>query len=193
MDMTRQGDPSTPESLGAGYKAATVTMYGRAFHTFFPFVLVRDHRSSHSNVSQTLVRPCNGHTPLWCWRLSCSVLQCHEVLYGLRTPDNDGTSSRVGGYQEMTLHKGSVYRKNRCVAWIECLVAMTDLAWGFGYRHRAKTGSANLALRIPTAVYLRNAPGRAGSSKYQGYVECSKANRGLDLPAVSIPRSIVSG
>jgi hypothetical protein len=57
MKMTQQSDPSTPESPGAGYKAVMVAVYEQAFRTFFPFVLVRNHRSFHSDVSQTLVRP----------------------------------------------------------------------------------------------------------------------------------------
>lgn len=40
-----------------------VAMYERAFHTF-PFVLVHNHRSSHPNVSQTLVRPDKDNTLL---------------------------------------------------------------------------------------------------------------------------------
>ena len=62
MNMTQQSDPSTPESPGVGYKAVMVAMYERAFHTFFPFVLVRGHRSFHPNVSQTLVRPGQDNT-----------------------------------------------------------------------------------------------------------------------------------
>lgn len=65
----------------------------------------------------------------------------------------------------MTLHMVSLHRKNRCVGLMECLVAKADLAWGFGYRHHARAGSANLALHTPIAVDLRNAPERAGSSK----------------------------
>jgi len=58
MKMTQESDPSIPpESPGGGYKAVMVAMYGEAFHTFFPLVLVRDHCPFHSNVSQTLVRP----------------------------------------------------------------------------------------------------------------------------------------
>ena len=61
--MTQESDPSTPpESPGGGYKAVMVAMYGEAFHTFFPLVLVRDHRPSHTNVSQTLVRPDKDNT-----------------------------------------------------------------------------------------------------------------------------------
>ena len=95
MKMTQQSDPSTPESPGVGYKAVMVAMYEQTFHTFFPFVLVRNHRPFHCNVSQTLVRPGKDNTPLLLWRLNRSVVQCHKVLYSLRTPNNDGTSSRV--------------------------------------------------------------------------------------------------
>lgn len=74
MDMTQQSDPSTPESPGVGYKAVMVAMYGQAFDTFFPFVLVRNHRPFHSNVSQTLVSPGKDST---------SVMALDIKLFGL--------------------------------------------------------------------------------------------------------------
>jgi len=88
----------------------------------------------------------------------------------------------------MALHMCSLYRKRRCVAWMEWSASWprADSAWGSDYRRRVRTGSANLVLYIQIAAYLRNAQERAGSSKWQWYAERSKANRGLDLqPSVS--------
>ncbi|KAF9653077.1 hypothetical protein BDM02DRAFT_2115486 [Thelephora ganbajun] len=115
MDMTRQGDPSTSESPGGGYKTAMVAIYGQAFHIFLPFILVRNHRSFYSYVSQTLVRPCKDQSPHGFWRLSRSVVQCHKVLYGLRTPNNDG---RIGTMREQVLQIQCCTSRELCASGV---------------------------------------------------------------------------
>jgi hypothetical protein len=170
------GDPSAPGSPGTGYKVAMVAMTDK-----------QSTPSSHLSSFLTTVRP----APMCRRRLyvlpkttsSCgfcnvngSVVQCHEILHSLRTPNNDGTCSHVSGYQRRTVHMCSLHRKNRCVGWMERLMAGVDLAWDFGYRRHARADSANLALRIRAPVCLRNAPTRAGSSKCRAvYVDYSRA------------------
>ena len=65
-------------------------------------------------------------------------------------------------------------RKKRCVVDGNWCAGLTGrMGDSFGYRHLARTGSANLALRIPKIVCLRTALQRVGNSKREWCAEQS--------------------